>query len=118
MRKIFLYCFLAFFTVSSFAQKEKLSKLKSLEEGYDQYSRDSINRGFDEGEIEVELDGKTHFTDYKVINYNLDTTYVDTTLTMQKDYKFNYIRKDDFELLPFHNVGQTYTNLAYNFDGN
>lgn len=119
MRKFFLFCFLAFFTVASFAQKKGgLIKDKSLEEGFDQFSRDSINRGFGEKEIEVELDGKTHFTDYKIIGYNRDTTYVDTTLTIQKNYKFNYIRKDDFELMPFHNIGQTYTNLAYTFDEN
>ncbi len=118
MRKIFLYCFLVFFTVSSFAQKERLLKGKSFEEGFNQFSRDSINQRSDEKEIEVELDGKTYFTDYKIISNNLDTTYIDTTLTIQKNYKLNYIRKDDFELLPFHNVGQTYTNLAYNFDEN
>ena len=45
-----------------------------------------------------------------------DTTYVDTTLNMAKAYKFNYLRRDDFELLPFANVGQTYNSLAYSFD--
>ncbi|MCF6279583.1 MAG: putative porin [Flavobacteriaceae bacterium] len=117
MRKIIINCFLILFTISSFAQKERLLKSKSLGKSFDQYQRDSTNNDFNKGEIEVELDGKTHFTDYKIISYNLDTTYIDTTLTMRKDYKFNYIRKDDFELLPFHNVGQTYTNLAYNFEG-
>ncbi|MCF4100898.1 putative porin, partial [Gillisia sp. M10.2A] len=43
-----------------------------------------------------------------------DTTFLDTTLTIQKDYKFNYLRKDNFELLPFANVGQTYNSLSHN----
>jgi len=64
----------------------------------------------------IELDGKTKYTDYKVFKTNNDTVFVDTTLTLQKDFKFNYIRKDDFELLPFHNQGQTYNRLAYDFD--
>ena len=40
---------------------------------------------------------------------------VDTTLTIYKDYKFNFIREDDFELLSFANVGHTYNKLGYNF---
>tara|TARA_A100000171_G_C2135649_1_gene149995 strand:+ start:625 stop:2523 length:1899 start_codon:yes stop_codon:yes gene_type:complete len=52
---------------------------------------------------------------YKIISHEQDTTYVDTTLTIKKEYKFNYLRKDNFELLPFANVGQTYNTLAYDF---
>ncbi len=66
-------------------------------------------------EISVKLSGKTKYTDYKIINFKKDTTYVDTTLTIQKEYKFNFRRKDNFELLSFHNQGQTFTNLGYNF---
>ena len=53
---------------------------------------------------------------YKIISADRDTTYVDTTLSIQKLYKFNYLRLDRFELLPFSNVGQPYNSLAYNFD--
>ena len=66
-------------------------------------------------EVKVTLDGETSYTDYKIISFSNDTTVVDTTLTIQKDYKFNYLRKDDFELLPFHNQGQTYNKLGYSF---
>ncbi|TVZ26882.1 putative beta-barrel porin [Gillisia sp. Hel_I_86] len=52
---------------------------------------------------------------YKIFSISGDSTYVDTTLSIQKDYKFNYLRKDNFELVPFNNVGQTYNKLAYNF---
>ena len=52
---------------------------------------------------------------YKIVSHDRDTTYLDTTLSIQKEYKFNYLRKDNFELLPFANVGQTYNTLAYNF---
>ncbi|WP_103864464.1 putative porin [Aquimarina sp. I32.4] len=55
---------------------------------------------------------KPLITAYKIITIDNDTTYVDTTLTIQKDYKFNYLRRDDFELIPIHNVGQTYNSLA------
>ena len=53
---------------------------------------------------------------YKIISADRDTTFVDTTLSIQKKYKFNYLRKDNFELLQFSNVGQTYNSLAYSFD--
>jgi hypothetical protein len=54
--------------------------------------------------------------DYKIISFQRDTTYLDTTLTINKEYKYNYIRTDDFELMPFGNIGQTYNTLGYNFD--
>lgn len=53
---------------------------------------------------------------YKIISHQRDTTYLDTTLTIQKEYKYNYLRKDNFELQPFANVGQTYNTLAYDFN--
>ncbi|MEZ4778923.1 MAG: putative porin [Flavobacteriaceae bacterium] len=53
---------------------------------------------------------------YKIISFERDTTYLDTTLSIQKAYKFNYLRRDNFELLPFSNVGQTYNSLAYTFN--
>lgn len=67
-------------------------------------------------EVQIKLDGKTSYKDYKLISVNNDTTLVDTTLTLAKDFKFNYLRKDNFELLPFHNQGQTFNKLAYNFE--
>ena len=54
--------------------------------------------------------------DYKIISYARDTTYLDTTLTIQKEYKYNYLRRDDFELMPFANVGQPYNKLGVDFE--
>ncbi|WP_242202528.1 putative porin [Aestuariivivens insulae] len=53
--------------------------------------------------------------DYLIISHLNDTTYVDTTLTIQKEYKFNYLRRDNFGLMPFANLGQTYNSLTQNF---
>ena len=53
---------------------------------------------------------------YVIININADSTYLDTTLSIKKHYKFNYLRKDNFELLNFSNIGQTYNELTHNFD--
>ncbi len=56
-------------------------------------------------------------SDYKIISYQRDTTFVDTSLTIKKDYKYNYIREDDFELMPFANMGQPYNKLGKSFSG-
>ncbi len=54
--------------------------------------------------------------DYKLVTYGRDTTFLDTTLTIQKEYTYNYLRKDNFELMPFANVGQPYNRLGVNLD--
>ncbi|MCK0161705.1 putative porin [Allomuricauda sp. F6463D] len=53
--------------------------------------------------------------DYKIVSYQRDTTLFDTTLTIRKEYKYNYLRKDDFELMPFANMGQPYNKLGRSF---
>ena len=53
---------------------------------------------------------------YKVITIDNDTTYIDTSLTIQKEYSHNYLRKDIFGLLPFANDGQTYNTLQYSLN--
>ena len=53
---------------------------------------------------------------YIILNTIKDSTYLDTTLSIKKHYKFNYIRKDDFELLKFSNIGQTYNALTHHYD--
>ena len=82
----------------------------------------TLNRGnldsLPNKEIKVKLSGKTKYTDYKIISHSNDTTIIDTTLTLQKEYKFNFLRKDNFELLAFHNQGQTFNNLGYSFSTN
>ncbi|MGB7393025.1 MAG: putative porin [Pricia sp.] len=66
---------------------------------------------FEPGELSSPFEGIT-IRDYKMISYERDTTYLDTTLTIQKEYKYNYLRRDDFELMPFANVGQPYNKLG------
>lgn len=55
---------------------------------------------------------KAPIEDYKIISVESDTTFVDTTLNIHKNYKFNYLRKDNFELLSFPNTGQTYNSFS------
>ena len=53
--------------------------------------------------------------DYKIYYSDGTVEHVDTTLTINKDYHFNYLRKDYFELLPFANSGETFNKLGYDF---
>jgi hypothetical protein len=55
---------------------------------------------------------KKPITDYLIISQDRDTTFVDTTLSVAKQYKFNFRRKDDFEHLAFANSGQTVNFLS------
>lgn len=50
---------------------------------------------------------------YRIITLDRDTTYIDTSLTIKKEYSHNYLRRDTFGLLPFANDGQTYNTLQY-----
>ncbi|UZH54268.1 putative porin [Salinimicrobium tongyeongense] len=88
------------------AQERRLNRGVNNIQGQDQTARDSKN------ESSVE---KAPIDLYKIISVDNDTTTVDTTLHMYKDYRFNYLRKDNFGLLPFSNVGRSYNRLTYNF---
>ncbi len=110
-RSVYLFFFLFITIIESVTAQVKFkqsntSNLNNL--------RDTLGNSKD-GRTNVTLNGKTKYTDYKIFSYKRDTTYIDTTLTIQKEYKFNFLRKDLFELLPFHNIGQTFNKLGYNF---
>lgn len=108
----FIFCFLCLTTSVSFSQTEAIIREKTAASNLRLQMNDSIQKS----EINVKLSGKTRYTDYKIISFKKDTTYIDTTLTIEKEYKFNFLRKDNFELLAFHNQGQTFNNLGYSFN--
>jgi hypothetical protein len=108
MKHLFFIVFVVLFVFDASAQRKGLNTAESQLFQNDTTSfRDQVT---------IKYDGKTSYKDYKIIALNNDTTFVDTTLTLQKDFKFNYLRKDNFELLPFHNQGQTFNKLGYNFE--
>ncbi len=53
---------------------------------------------------------------YLIFNVFGDSITIDTTLSIKKYYRFNYLRKDNLEKLPFSNFGQTYNSLSYSFE--
>ena len=104
MQKFFLVISFFLIPITLIAQTDDIEgKLKAQEE---------------QKKIEEEANKKTDTltTEYYKIYYTdgrIKT--VDTSLSITKDYKFNFIRKDNFELIKMSNVGHTYNNLGYNF---
>lgn len=100
------------FTVFGFSQR-KLGGKSGVSKA-DKELMDSLGRGGDKKWKKVKFE-ETDITQYLIITSERDTTYLDTTLSIKKEYKYNYLRRDDFGLMPFANVGQTYNSLTYNF---
>lgn len=48
---------------------------------------------------------------YKMFSILKDTVSIDTSLTIQDEYKYNYLRKDNFGLFSFSNEGYLYNQL-------
>src|SRR5690554_4886450 len=88
--------------------------------------RGNINRGADANRLNDSLN-KSQFGEastsnltpkapvdwYKIISIHRDTIAVDTTLTIRKEYRSNYLRKDLFGLLALPNEGQPYNTLDF-----
>ena len=108
MRKVFLVLFFGLLFLNSNAQFSRSEDSR----GNNMYQTDSTRN---RKERKVTIEGKTNYKDYKIISLKNDTTFIDTTLSVKKNYEHNYIRKDNFELMAFPNQGQTYNKLGYNF---
>lgn len=103
-------------TTYSYGQKDiRLSKQRKGKNMSNLVFNDSVVQD-NSGTKKINLSAKTKYTDYKIFSFIGDTSYVDTTLNINKHYKFNFLRKDNFGLLPFHNIGQTFNRLTYDFD--
>lgn len=63
----------------------------------------------------IEIDTVSLINNYKAYYEDGREEVVDTTLTIQKDYKFNFLRKDYFELLPLANVAEGFNRMGYDF---
>ncbi|UFH36851.1 putative porin [Flavobacterium acetivorans] len=102
MRILFFLYFLIVPTVlfSQIRSAENTNKIKSL-------------RGDSESIKEQKAKEQASIDQYRFITLERDTTYIDTSLTIQKEYSHNYLRKDNFGLLAFPNEGQTYNTLQY-----
>ena len=116
MNKLVLIFFCLVFTNSVFSQR-KLGLGGGVglpQRGADngQFSRDSLSGKPSRKAVKNE---EAKIQDYLIITRENDTIQVDTTLSINKDYKFNYLRRDDFELLPFSNMGLSDRGRIFTF---
>lgn len=108
MTKYFLI-FSFLISLSSFSQKNKMIKDEnSFNENRNLGSTNSESSSFNKV-----YKSTAKISEYKIITIERDTTHYDTSLTIQKEYKYNYLRKDNFGLQQFSNEGQTYTTLDF-----
>lgn len=98
--RVFYTILLLVLSLAVFSQeKENIDKPKSLIKTQAQKAK--------------ELAQKAPITSYKIISIERDTVILDTTLSIKKEYEFNYLHKDLFGSMPFPNEGQTYTTLNF-----
>ena len=103
MQKFFLV--LSFFLIQTTILSQSVDlegKLKAQEEALKEKSKgeekDTLNTDY-----------------YKIFYLDGRIDNVDTTLNIYKDYKFNFLREDPFDLISFANSAHTYNKLAYDF---
>ena len=106
MHKIFLVLIFFSFPLIIFSQQDMTDE--EILKGKEQLKKETEKKSKKKGTLLIE--------NYKFFLYKKTEKYVDTSLTIYKDYKFNFLRKDNFELLSFANVGQTYNKLGHNFN--
>lgn len=92
-----IFLFISFFSFSQ--EKGKEGQRKSLVKSAEQRAKEQAK--------------KAPITSYKIISIQRDTIILDTTLSIKKEYDYNYLRRDIFGLMPFPNEGQTYTTLNF-----
>ena len=107
--RYFPFLFFVFMVHTVSAQQDPIARAKKTDTTV-AHRRSLDQKGEQSPENEITI------KDYKIISFARDTTFLDTTLTLQKEYRYNYLRKDDFELMPFANVGQTYNKLGVDFE--
>jgi len=97
--RIALSAFCLLFTLFVFSQEPAKEKPKTFVKTAEQKAKEKAR--------------KAPITSYKMYTLERDTTFVDTSLTIQDEYEYNYLRRDNFGLLPFVNEGHTYNVLDY-----
>lgn len=54
-------------------------------------------------------------SDYKIFYLDGSVKSVDTSLSLKREYTFNFLQSDYFEYLPLPNMGEGFNKLGYNF---
>lgn len=118
---ILLQIVLCIFVSKYFKMKYLLIVLFLLNSSFGFAQNKGVKNSNDDDDTKAALEKKptkAAYNQYRIITLQKDTTYVDTSLTIKKEYQFNYLRKDIFGLLPFANEGQTYSVLDFGLKKN
>ncbi|MDT0540629.1 MULTISPECIES: putative porin [Croceitalea] len=117
MKYYFLFLFFVGLVYSSYGQTDSTATLKEKEiiNNPRLGQLDSLGGRKTKENYGNKPDG-LKIEDYKIISNNRDTTFLDTTLTLKKEYRYNFLREDDFEFMPFSNIGQPYNALGVNLE--
>ncbi|WP_047247540.1 putative porin [Maribacter thermophilus] len=107
--KYFLLLVFSFCTLTLFSQERRPPRQKT-----DSLSAKNNAKALPKSDAKKDSVSEVTIRDYKIISFARDTTFLDTTLTIQKEYKYNYLRQDDFELMSLSNIGQAYNKLGVN----
>ena len=99
-----VYCSIVLMFFSSFLFAQNKSRRLDFNSKY-QSASDTIKTKQPQKVATIDL--------YRIITLDRDSTYIDTSLTIQREYSHNYLHRDTFGLLPFANDGQTYNTLYY-----
>lgn len=108
----YLLLLLSFCTVSINVFAQKTIALDKNQSKQFNNQNDSLNR---RNQVKGFKDTAT-IDMYKIYDTEGNERIVDTSLTIQKEYKFNYLREDNFGLMQFANIGQTYNQLTRDFN--
>ena len=74
---------------------------------------DSLMSKFGNRSTKLNKNPDAKIQDYLIISRTNDTVAVDTSLTIEKYHKINFLRKDNFDLIPFSNTGVAYNTLSF-----
>ena len=118
MKNYLVLILVVFWSIQGFGQDFQMPKgpPQDLEQGGNLRNSsigDSLMSKFGGKSTRLNKNPDAKIQDYLIITRQNDSVIIDTSLTIEKYHKINFLRKDDFELIPFSNTGVAYNTLSF-----
>ena len=118
MKSYFVLILTVFSFFQNFGQDFQMPNMptKELERGSNLRNSsiaDSLLSNFGDKSTKLNKNPDAKIQDYLLITRQYDTLMIDTSLTINKYHKINFLRKDNFGLIPFSNTGVAYNTLVF-----
>ena len=118
MKSYFVLILTIFSFFQNFGQDFQMPNMptKELERGGNLQNSsiaDSLLSNFGDKSTKLNKNPDAKIEDYLLITRQYDTLRIDTSLTINKYHKINFLRKDNFGLMPFSNTGVAYNSLVF-----